>query len=378
MPSSVRWAARACLAASLVGLGAATVPVASAAATESGTGVPLGAHLVRVTSAAAGAGWIARDVSSTGAIVDAYSHKPSAGDTADAVLALVAAGYGANQVKAAVGWLKHHFGPYVATSGVDNPGSLGLLTLAAVAAGANPTRFGGTSKSNDLVTRLLATERLRGTSAGVFGSPTSSTAYIQSLALLALAAVKDSSGEPAKLGETYLAHQQCADGGWEFSRPTLTTPCPAPNAKTFTGPDTNSTALAVMATVAVGGRFGHSPIAFFKHSEESDASFGYFGVAGDGQVGDPDSTAEVIQALIALGANNDTQFVRNGITPKRALRHFQYWCHKPPSQRGEYRYGTSPSQFATLQAVPAAAGVVFPERPRKLSVAEPRFVCSTA
>ncbi len=375
MPVFVRRAGRACLVATLIGLGAVAVPVASAATTQSGahTSLALQAQPPTVaTAAAAGAGWIARDLSPSGALVDAISHKPSAGDTANAILALVAAGDGSAQVKAATHWLEHDFSSYVSAKGVDNPSALGLVILAAVAAGADPTRFGGEAKANDLVARLLATERLDGVSAGVFGTASSANAFSQSLALLALVSVKGSS-TAIHLGEDYLAARQCTNGGWEYS---LTTPCAKADPKTYAGPDTNSTALAVMAIVAAGGRFTHGPAAFFANSQEADGSFGYYGVSGDGQQGDHDSTPEVVQALIALRAINDKQFVRNAVTPERALENFQYRCDAPASESGEFAYDGAPNQYATLQAVPAVAGEALPISPRSLSTSEPSFSCS--
>lgn len=375
MPTFVRRVARAWLVTMLLGLGAAAVPVASSATIEIGSHASLAFQSQPATvtaAAAAGAGWIARDLSSSGAIVDAVSHKPSAGDTADAIMALVAAGEGSNQVAAATHWLEHHFSSYVSPNGIDSPGALGLVILAAVAAGADPTRFGGEASANDLVARLGATERLDGVSAGVFGTTSSGNAFSQSLALLALVSVK---GSPTALhlGEAYLARHQCADGGWEYS---LTTPCTKADPKTYSGPDTNSTALAVMAIVAAGGEFAHGPLPFFTSSQEADGSFGYYGVSGDGQQGDPDSTAEVVQALIALRAVNDRQFVRNAITPQRALDNFQYRCGAPAAERGEFAYDAAPSQYATLQAVPAVAGEALPISPRSLSSAESSFSCS--
>ena len=373
MPTSVRQAARACLVASLLGLGA-IVPVASAA--TAGPGSPA-RSTATVTAAAAGAGWIARDMSASGALVDAESHLASVGDTANAILALVAAREGANQVKAATNWLEHNFASYVSLGGVDNPGRLGLVILAAVAAGANPVHFGGQAKSDDLVARLEKTEQLSGPSAGAFGTGTSLNAFYESLALLALAAAQDL-GRQTRLGEAYLASLQCDDGGWEYGRVTTTIACVPPNPKDFASPDTNTTALAVMAVAAVGGRFPHSAVGFLKNSQETNGSFGVYGVSGDGQQGDPDSTAYVIQALIALRAIDEKQFLRKGATPQQALERFQYGCKAPLSERGEFSYFGSPSQLATLQAVPAAAGVALPVSPRKLSVAEPRLSCGAA
>jgi hypothetical protein len=379
MQTSVRRVAGACLVATLLAIGT-NVPIASAGPAAPASRASNRSHSATVTTltvAQAGAGWIARDLSSSGALVDAESHLPSAGDTSNAILALVAAGVGANQVKSATNWLSHNFGSYVASKGVDNPGRLALVTLAAVAAGADPLQFGGKAKSNDLVARLEATEQMTGSSAGAFGTDPNLNAFSESLALLALAAAKDL-GKGTRLGKAYLASMQCSDGGWEYGRTALSTACVAPNPKVFTSPDTNTTALVAMAIVATGGHFSHSPVPFLEASQETNGSFGVFGVSGDGQQGDPDSTSYVIQALIALRAINDTQFVRNGITPEQALARFQYGCKAPVGERGEFSYFGAASQLATLQAVPAAAGVALPEGPAKLSVAEPRLSCGAA
>ena len=377
MPASVHRAARACLAALLLGLGAVAIPVASAANAEpgaSGSPVPHGKATMVTAAAAAGAGWIARDLSKSGAIVDAVSHKPSAGDTADAILALVATGEGADQVKFATLWLEHNFSSYVSAKGDVNPGGLGLVTLASVAAGVDSVHFGGHAAADDLVARLEAAEHSSGASTGLFGATSSANAFGQSLALLALVAVK---GPATKIraAEAYLARRQCADGGWDYS---LITPCAKPDPKTYSGPDTNSTALAVMAIVAAGGHLAHSPLPFFDQSEEANGSFGYYGVSGDGQRGDPDSTGEVVEALIALRAIDDEQFVRHAITPERALENFQYRCDAPASEQGEFSYYGAPSQYATLQVVPALAGLALPIGPRKLAVAKAAFGCRTA
>ena len=222
MPISVRRVALACSALSLLFLGVA-VPLAPAGATGAGsltartTGTHHSASAASVSTAAAGAGWIARDLSPNGALVDAESHLANPGDTANAILALVATGVGANQVKDAVTWLGHNFASYVSQKGVDNPGRLALVMLAAIAAGADPLHFGGTAKSNDLLARLEATEQMTGSSAGGFGTGPNLNAFSDSLALLALAAAKVN-GKAIRLAETYLAGLQCPDGGWEYNR----------------------------------------------------------------------------------------------------------------------------------------------------------------
>ena len=275
MPSSALGAIRVCLIGALVFVGAA-VPLGTAGASGSSS------RTATASAAQAGAVWIARDMSPAGALVDAETHLPSAGDTSDAVLALVAAGVGANQVKAATTWLEHNFASYVSQKGIDSAGSLGLLILAAVAAGADPYHFGGKTHANDLVARLQATEQVTGSSVGAFGSAPDVNAFDQSLALLALASVK-TLGEPTKLAESYRASRQCTDGGREFTRTTDTAPCAAPNPKNSSSPDTNTTALAVMAILATGGHFSHNPVTFFQASQETNGSFGVYGVTGAGQ-----------------------------------------------------------------------------------------------
>ena len=363
---------RACLVASLVGLGAA-VPMGTAVAATRAFSSARSPHQA-VTAAAAGAGWIARDLSPNGALVDAESHKPSPSDTASAILALVASGYGANQVKSATNWLEHNYSSYVSLHGVDNAGALALVILAAVAGGANPTQFGGRKKSDNLVARLEATQQKSGATAGAFGTAPAIDAFFQSLSLLALVAAK-AAGKVTRLGEAYLAGLQCPDGGWEYARTAANIACVTPNPKTFTGPDTSSTAIAVMALVATKGHFSHSPLSFFENSQEANGSFGVYGVAGQGQLGDPDSTAYAIQALVALHALGAPQFTKSGVTPEAALARFQFGCKAPASEQGEFIYASQPSQSATLEAVPAAAGVAFPVTPRKLSASEPRLAC---
>ena len=248
------------------------------------------------------------------------------------------------------------------------------MILAAVAAGANPAHFGGTAKADNLVARLEATEQDSGAYAGAFGKPPALSAFGQALSLLALAAVRDT-GSGVRRGAAYLASLQCTDGGWEYSRVTSQVTCAKPNPKNYLSPDTNTTALAVEAIVATGGHLAHSALSFFQNSQETNGSFGLYGVSGDGQPGDPDSTGYVIQALVALHALNSSQFVRGGVTPETALARFQYGCTAPASKRGEFSAFGAASQLATWQAVPAAAGVAFPIRPRKISASEPGLSC---
>ena len=110
---------------------------------------------------------------------------------ADAILALVAAGEGAVQVKAATHWLEHHFSTYVSAKGVDNPGARRARDPRGGSGRCEPGELRRRNERElDLVARLRATEHLNGPAAGIFGAKSSANAFSQSLALLALVAAE--------------------------------------------------------------------------------------------------------------------------------------------------------------------------------------------
>ena len=197
----------------------------------------------------------------------------------------------------------------------------------------DPTTFGGDTPTNNLVARLEATQRTTGSDAGLFGAedPTYDGAFRQGLSLMALANQGIANGVTAA-GVAWLKNQQCSDGGWTAYRSATGAgnPCPAPDPATFTGPDTNSTALAVEGLVAAGASFPVSlTTSFFESAQNSDGGFGYIGASS--QSPDPDSTGEVIQALVALGQLGNAAFTQSGgATPSSALASFQLGCRRPP------------------------------------------------
>jgi hypothetical protein len=85
---------------------------------------------------------------------------------------------------------------------------------------------------------------------GLYGAadPTYDGVFRQSLALMGLAA-NDIAPPPSAI--TWLLDQQCADGSFQAYRADLSQPCAASDPVTFTGPDTNSTATALMALMAL-------------------------------------------------------------------------------------------------------------------------------
>jgi hypothetical protein len=303
---------------------------------------------------------------------------PSA--TAEAVLAFAASGVGGAKAEAGITWLETHFESYVSPHGVDNAGALATVILAAQSVGVDPATFGGSQPANDLVTRLENTQQTSGSDAGLFGSsdPTYDGAFRQGLSLMALA----TQGMANPAGVAWLQDQQCSDGGWEAYRSDPTVACVAPDPTDYAGPDTNSTAQAVQGLVAqeglgvAGASFAVDPTAFFESAQNTDGGFGYIGAAS--QSPDPDSTGEVIQALVALGQLSNPVFTQPGsATPLTALASFQLGCSASRAQRGAYVYPgeAGPNLIATLQAVPGAAEVAFPIGPQTPAPALPRMSC---
>ncbi len=365
MSSSVRRASAASLLILSLGLGA-TIQASTASAAPAPASSPGAAQV--------GAGWIGRQFSAGGYIITGGVADPSS--TVQAVLAFAASGVGGRKAKAAITWLKKHFESYVSPGGVDEPGALAYVILAAQAMGDYPTAFGGTKTANDLVRRLLDTQRTTGPDAGLFGSedPTYDGAFRQGLSLMALA--NQGTSNPA--GVTWLQNQQCSDGGWEAYRSDLGTPCPPPDPDAFAGPDTNSTALAVeglVAQKAVDAPENADITAFFESAQNADGGFGLIG--GSSQSPDPDSTGEVIQALVALGQLDNAEFTQTGGTPATALATFQLGCSAKADQRGAYVFPgeKGPNMVATLQAVPGAAEVAFPLKAQTLQPGLPKLTC---
>lgn len=86
--------------------------------------------------------------------------------------------------------------------------------------------------------------------AGLYGAadPTYDGVFRQSLALLGQVA---NDVTPPATAITWLLGQQCASGGFQAYRPDTSVPCAAPDPDNYTGPDMNSTAMAVQALMAL-------------------------------------------------------------------------------------------------------------------------------
>lgn len=308
-------------------------------------------------AAAYGARWLASKVTPGGWVADPNGD-PSPGATVSTALALASARVERDTFDRSMGWLAAHVDDYVVVGAADSPGNLGYLLLLVDAAGLDPTSFGG----SNLVTRLQGTLGAR--EPGLFGvaDPTYDGAFRQSLAILGLG----SAGVPVPVvAVSWLTDQQCgapsaAVGGWQAYRADTAQPCSAPDPVNYTGPDTNSTALATEALAMLGVSPSHDPVAFFEGAQDATGGFAY--VTG-GQV-DPNSTALVIQALRAVGEDPaQGVWAIAGGSPYESLLSWQLGCSAPPADVGAFASpfsGGAPDAYSTQQAVWGASGNAFP------------------
>jgi len=345
-------------------MGSAVLAMASSPAGASPPAVP------DTAAAVAGSSWLVSQLTPQGYIPSPTPGQANLAQTANVVLALAATGSAPASAQSALAYMASHIDAYVIVDGADGPGQLALLLLDAVALGENPHSFGGT----DLVSRLLATEQDAGADAGAFGTARQFTdqyasTYTQGLALAALAAAGVRGTPQVAASVSWLVGQQCptssgtSAGGWTSpEQPTNTCTLDPAN---YGGPDTNSTALAVEGLAAQGALtapVSSSALTFLLSAQQSDGGFSYFpSTTSVPATTDSNSTAEVLQAIVALGDSpTSARFtVTGGGNPLTSLLSFQ--ATSGAAAGGFfYQSGGTPDPVSSYEAVPAVMGLAFP------------------
>jgi hypothetical protein len=302
------------------------------------------------TAARDAAAWLAGQVNDQGFVPSSTDPKaPNLSVTVQAVEALAAAGVGRTTVDEILAYLGKHIDDYVIQSGVVSPGAIADLILAVRAAGVDPTSFG--SPPENLVTRLLSTQQ----SNGLFGTSDArfDGAFRQGFSLLALAAVEKANAD----GVAWLEDQQCADGLWTAYRADIAQPCGPPDPVNFTGPDTNSTAAAMLGLTAQGQTTpATAGAAALEKVRTPDGGWAFIAVSSGPT--DSDSTGLVVEALQTLEHTTDAQ----GLAAILAL---QVGCDADPADRGGIAFESgsgplAPDAFATSQAIAAVAEAALP------------------
>lgn len=257
-----------------------------------------------------------------------------AGSTADAVLAICAVGGDPNgflrEGRSPLSYLAAHAGELSATAG-----SAAKTLLAVACAGHDPRAFGG-------VDLLAALQKTYDPATGHYGFDLTGHAF----AVLALAAVEQSI--PAAAVD-WLRAAQTPEGGWAWDG------APAAGAA-----DTNSTALAIQALVAAGVAPNdpavQKALGYLHTQQNADGGFPYAKPSPWGSSTDANSTAYVVQALVAVGENPEgPAWTVEGRTPLTAL-----WRLQLPSGALEWQAGFGENALATYQAVPALMLRTFP------------------
>jgi hypothetical protein len=166
--------------------------------------------------------------------------------------------------------------------------------------------------------------------------------YVHAYAMLALSAAGQTVPDAAV---SALEQHQAADGGWAF-----TGEMEAGKA------DSNTTAVAVEALVASGHGSSSTIAAAMKYLaglQDDSGLFAYQPAAGSPLLGDANSTALVIQALLATGATVDSAAITK---PLAALDKMQNSSGALFFQQGT----PADNLLATVQALPAIAGKPLP------------------
>jgi hypothetical protein len=312
-------------------------------------------------SAVLAAQWLASQLGPDGAAESTFAPgAPDPDSTRDIAVALAATGVDEDAFNAAYGWLRANIETVIAGDGDgDSAGDIGWMLLLVGAAGDDPANVGGVN----LLARLAAT--LDALEPGLYGGtdPTFDGVFRQSVALLGLIAVGVAPPDDAV---AWLTSQQCtpgngapaADGGFTAYRDPAV-PCTAPDAATYSGPDTDSTALAIQALTAVGATPGiAAALDFLAATQDASGGFGWY--AGSDAV--PNSTGLAIAAIVAAGEDpTGGRWASGGTDPVTWLVDQQLPCGDDDAGAFTSIYSDGAAdQFATRQAVLGVALMKLP------------------
>ena len=203
---------------------------------------------------------------------------------------------------------------------------------------------------------------------GVYGKadPTYDAVFRQSLAILGIEAV----GAPQQpTAVTWLLKQQCPDGSFQAYRAHPQLPCDPVDAAKASGPDTNSTAVALSAlmsldnmsnvdahlisrpllnkAVSAAGRAG----LWLTHAQLSSGGWPYFA----GSKADANSTGLVLTALRTQLPQAKNTVLSRG---ERFLTTLQSPCSGSSAGALAYQAGSKPDGSATTQGLLGLTGIV--------------------
>jgi len=179
---------------------------------------------------------------------------------------------------------------------------------------------------------------------GLYGAqdPTYDGVYRQSYALMGLVVSDARVPGPAV---SWLLGQQCADGSFMSYRADTSLPCPPSDPDTYSGPDTNSTALALAALTAVGETGAAGAAAdWLLEQQARGGGFPYYA----GGAPDTNSTGLVMAALKVVDGTSKQR--RNAANFERRMA---FDCSAEADQVGGMPYMAEmlPDAISTSQAL---------------------------
>ena len=280
------------------------------------------------TTAAGKAGDYIRSLQNSDGGFPDFATTSTSGATIDASFAFASLGIDPKTVKTAGKSPADFLASQAPVYSASSAGAAAKLVLGIATLNLNATSFGG-------INPLAVMEANDMPATGQYGTDLFAQAYF----ILAEAALKRTV-PPASV--SYVESLQRVDGGWELF-----------------GEDTNTTALVVRALIAAGVPSGDQHIvnglAYLKASQQADGGFPYI-APGDS---DPDSTAFVIQAIVAAGQSAEPggPWEKSaGKTPLTAMLSFQNQTN------GALQFFGTDSAFATYQGIPGLMLDAFPEQ----------------
>ena len=214
-----------------------------------------------------------------------------------------------------------------------------------------------------------------GTDAGLYGAadPTYDGVFRQSLALMGLAANEIA---PPKAAIDWLLRQQCADGSFQAYRANLGQPCAKPDPAAYTGPDTNSTAVALMALMSLDDSRVPVPAAtvtrivtaadkaglWLSRQQNADGGWPYY----SGGASDSNSTGLSLAGILTQAPSYDVPAYRKA---SRFLGTLSGTCASGGGLA--YQSGSAIDGSATAQGLIGLVGPMPISGPRKVAVGAP-------
>ncbi len=214
-----------------------------------------------------------------------------------------------------------------------------------------------------------------GSDAGLYGAadPTYDGVFRQSLAIMGQA-VQDIT--PPASAVAWLLDQQCADGSFEAYRADTSEPCGAPDPENYSGPDINSTAMAMQAFMSLDSDRTSLPkkqgtavldaaeraATYLSKAQNKDGGWPYYA----GSASDANSTGLALAAL-------NTQAPNFSYPAYRKASRFLGTLSSSCADGGGFAYmaGSKPDGSATAQGTLGLVGALLAYRQPKPAAAAP-------